>query len=153
MGAGDFPAGDGPAGHDPVAAPSASPASSPPMALLYDPQTRDFRLGSDGRFVEIHPVDQEVALAIMLQFGTVGSSTTSGSKLLRIKRAPGLLLESTVGDIVRQALSRPLARGDITISNIDVSRPNRSQTLLVLTYVNNRLQSPNGPTTLQVPLV
>lgn len=142
MPAGSFGAGTGLAGFDPVEPLSETPFSRPPNALLFDPNTRDFRLGADGRFVSVDPVDQEVALALWIRQNSLGSVPGAGSRLRSIARAGGPSLISETQDIVRQALKRLTDRKAIQIDQIDVTTPVRGKILVIVTYENLEIQTP-----------
>ncbi len=145
-GAGTSGAGFGPAGFEPLPT-SGSVVSSAPAALLFDPNTRDFRKGADGRFVAVHPVDQEVALALGLVERDVGSASSLGNRLRRIARAGGPSLQAGVEDIVRLALKRLTDRDAITVREIVVQSPTRGMILVAVSYENLALQPPRAPST------
>src|SRR5271163_3688743 len=94
MGAGVLPAGLGTGGLDPVRAPQAIPPSgltpaqsyaqaqglATPLLLKYDPVARGFVLNSDGTYLGVHPVDQQVALSIFIPYGSIKSAPTVGAQ-------------------------------------------------------------------------
>lgn len=135
-GAGAFGAGVGPAGFSPVAAPSATSVSTPPRATRFDPSTRDWSTTA-GYYDAVHPYDQQVVLALVIQQGTVGSNPELGAAWHEIKRAGGADLESRVDDIVRRALARLTDAKKITISAIQVDASIRGQVRVAVSYVNN----------------
>jgi hypothetical protein len=134
QGAGAFGAGAGSAGFDPVSDPSESTVSSPPAAIYFDPATRDFRMGTDGRFVAVDPIDQEVVFALWLKKGTVGSTPEAGSSLRSLKRQGGPGFVGTVDDIIRRALSGLTSRNAITIKKIEIDAKMRGRTYVMVTY-------------------
>lgn len=144
QGIGAFGSGLGSAGFDPVLSPSSSNVSNAPVALLFDPATRDFRMGSDGRFVSIDPVDQEVVLALWLRKGSVGSAPESGSDIRNIERQGGPGFVGQVQDMVRNALRAIIERGDINVLKIEIIIPQRGTTFVFVNYVNNRLSTPGN---------
>lgn len=86
-GAGGFPAGFGPAGVDPLPPPTPPRRVVPPPALWFDGATKDFLLDtSTGLYVPLHPVDQEVALALLINLGSISSATSVGASFRSIKR-------------------------------------------------------------------
>src|SRR5690349_13121368 len=103
-GAGAFGAGAGSGGFDPVLDAGESPTSSAPSALLFDPNTRDFRMGADGRFVAIDPVDQWVALQLWIRKGSIGSAPGAGCELRSLQRQGGQGYVAMIQDMVRRAL-------------------------------------------------
>lgn len=141
-GAGAFGAGLGSAGFDPVQNPGQSPTSVAPSALFFNPAIRDFVMDAQGRYVTVHPIDQEVVFALWLRFGSIGSAPESGSKLKDLKRQGGPTFIEQVRDICRQALGDMIARNDITVDDITVTIPTRGRTLIQVSYFNNELSSP-----------
>lgn len=119
MPAGLYPAGVGPSGHAPVADPATLAVGSMPAATRYDGMTRGFQLDSDGNWIAIHPVDQEVALACLLPRGSVRSAPAVGHTFRDL--VPGSpSLRAAALDRARLALARPLARGDIVLDDVIV---------------------------------
>lgn len=102
-GAGSFPAGFGPAGVDPLPVPfgTAPPRSVvPPAALWFDGATQDFLLDpTTGLYVPLHPVDQQVALALLVNLGSVSSATGVGAAFRSITR----ITPSTKTQVTRAA--------------------------------------------------
>jgi hypothetical protein len=146
-GAGAFGAGLGSGGFDPVLDASNSNASTPPSALLFDPNTRDFRLGADGRFVAVHPVDQWVALQLWLRKGSVGSAPGAGCDLRNLSRQGGQGYVAKIQDMCRHSLRAMIDNGSIRVISIAVQTPSRGQTFVQVTYVNLKLASPQTPQT------
>jgi hypothetical protein len=146
-GAGAFGAGAGSGGFDPVLDASDSNASTAPSALLFDPNTRDFRLGADGRFVAVHPVDQWVALQLWLRKGSVGSVPGAGCDLRNLSRQGGQGYVASIQDMVRLSLKTMIDNGSIRVIGIAVQTPSRGQTFVQVTYVNLKLASPQAPVT------
>lgn len=121
MGAGQFPAGIGPAGFDPVADPS-PPRTTPELsALKFDGASRDWVMLADGRYEAAHPVDQKVALSLLVELGTIASATNIGSKLKKI-RPGGASMRAQVTDAINTSfpLSALLANGDVETDAIEI---------------------------------
>jgi len=115
MGAGAFPAGVGPAGADPLPVPfGATPPRNrtPPAALLFDGASQDFLLDpATGLYREINPVDQQVALALLVNLGSITSAPEVGAPFRSILRiTPSTKTEATrmaqdaLADLVQQQL-------------------------------------------------
>lgn len=143
MGAGDHPAGEGPAGFDPPAEPAPLRRAEPPRALLFDGATRDFPRDADGRYRDIHPVDQEVALALLVELGAVGPAPATGSTLRAIPHAGGPTLKADVRNRIHLALARPLAAKDIEEIAITVTTPRPGAIRVIYDYLN--LRAPGVP--------
>lgn len=138
-------AGAGPAGHDPVVTSEAVLPPADVAATLFDGQTLDFPLDdldSDAaNWTAVHPVDQEVELALLIPAGTIGSALDVGHTYRDVDiGAPSL--QADVEDRTRQALRRPLARGDIRINRIEASAENR-QLRVAVYYANLRSADPS----------
>jgi hypothetical protein len=141
-------AGTTPAGVESITIPARVTAVLP-AAILFDLSTRTFPLNADGTFKAIHPVDQQVALALGIQQGAIGSYTKLGNKLRAIKRGGGPQLISQVQDAVRQAVAAIVARNDILVTEVAVFTPVRGQITLSFTYVNLRLSPTALPNTIR----
>lgn len=151
FGSGAFGAGVGPFGAAPADG-TAAATSVQSAARLFDPATRDWRLDpTTGLFATVHPVDQEVALALWIKQGTIGSAANIGNQLRSIVRQGGAGFIGKVQDIIRLALKRLLDRNAIRVVDISVSTPNRGQTFILVTYVNLMIQPPQQP--VKVPVI
>lgn len=144
---GDFPAGEGPLGVDPVAAPSAPVAiRKPPAAIEFNPLTGRFTMLDDGRFVEVHPVDQMVSIALGKTSGAWKSAPGAGHTLDKLPSMADPSFEASARDRLRLALRVPLARGDIRIDSITINPitdgPMRGRTEFVIAYFNLRSAQP-----------
>ena len=118
-GAGSSGAGLGPAGFDVVTEPTAPRNVTRPRAILFQLNGCDFPLDDDGRYEDVHPVDQWVALQLGIALGTVGSSPLVGSPLRRITHAGAPRTRAQVEDAVRVALKPKLDTREIRIDRID----------------------------------
>lgn len=147
---GDYPAGVGPAGYDPVVPPSAPRRVRPPVSLHFDGATRDFILRDDGFYDEVHPVDQQVALALLISEGVVAAVPEVGNRLRTINRVPFAVARSTAKDYVNLALSGLLASKSIAIDKIDVEGT-RGALFVAVTYRNLLARDPRARTA-RVPL-
>lgn len=155
MGLGSFPLGTSPLGLDPVYKPA--PAAPPigPRAVKYDPSIRQFVLvDALGNAVDVHPVDQIVALRLTTYQGQSPSEADLGTKLRQIS-ASGLSA-ARAQDAANAEIARVLQdltdAGDILLRSTvsDFSVPGRA--MFAVTYVN--LRDPNNnkryPTALAV---
>ena len=147
MGAGSFGAGEGAAGEDIPTPPDAPRNVTPPAALLFDGRTRDFPLNAQGRYRRVHPVDQRVALALLIAYGTIASAPTVGDKVRRITK----IVKSTPGQVagfVNEALDTMLRAGDIVLRDVQIETNRVNGTiLLAVSYTNLRIQPPTNTTT------
>ncbi len=142
MGAAQYPAGNGPAGEDPLPALTAPRNVQPPAALLFDGASRAFPLDANGLYRAIHPVDQRVALALLIALGTVGSAPSLGSSLRAIRR----IVPTTPTDArnrIDVALSDLVAARDIEVTKVEVEtrRAPTGSLLVAVSYRNLRLSA------------
>jgi hypothetical protein len=140
MGAGSFPAGYGPAGFDPAFVPDVRPAPFMPRALVYQPTTQRFELfDKNGNQVDIHPVDQIVAVRCFIERGSSPSNPTLGDRLraLTARKDPRQVPQIALQE-VRRLLGDLVTAGDIKVTSVyvDQSIPGRKQ--FAITYVNLR---------------
>ncbi len=148
MGAGMFPAGSGPSGLDPLAPPSPPRSVTPPAALYFDGQTQGFPLDAQGHYVGIHPVDQAVALALIVRLGTLGSVPGLGAGFRNIRK-----ITTSTGtqatDMARIALASIVQAGDIMILDIQVETRRTGAVLIAVSYKNLR-KIPTKPTVIRL---
>ena len=136
MPAGDYPAGAGPAGFDPVSDPLARRVFRGPAAMAYDGASRDWPLTPQNNYRSVHPVDQMMALSVLVRKGSIASAPIVGSTLHEI----AYLNEKLEGDVAdRVKTSEPAATllkgGRAAIKQIQVERT-RSGFKTVVSYVN-----------------
>lgn len=122
---------------DPIPAPAAPLRR--PLAMRFDPMTRDFPLGDDGRPVELHPIDSRVQMALLVEAGKLGSSPSTGNTLRQIPYLDPARIGAEVRDRVRRALLRLTTAGDITIDQIEHETRGRGTLLVAVHYFNERL--------------
>lgn len=143
IGAGMFAAGLGPAGLDPVGAYSAPGILSQldgTQVALFDLATKSVpRDATTGLVKRIHWVDQAVALALGITNRTLSSQPSLGNRLRLIQRNDPLRLEAEVKDAVRVALLALVDRRDIIVTDLQISQPVRSQTVVAVWYLNLRI--------------
>jgi hypothetical protein len=140
MGAGQFPAGvDGGAGEDPATDPPAARTVTLPAALQFDGRTGDYLTDASGRYKSSHPVDQRVALKMLVKRGKIPSASTLGSSFAEINRLSAEKRATRAQQIVRTNLADDVSAGDIEIVDIRVDTSNQYATLVALDYINLRL--------------
>lgn len=140
MSAGEHLAGDlDVAGEDPPATAPAPRRVSLPRALLFDGATRTYLSDVEGRLLDVHPVDHEVALAILVELGTITSAPSTGSTLRKVKHLGGPTLRTEVAERVRTAVSRALKARDILELGLTVETPSPWALFVRFEYVNLRL--------------
>ena len=98
--------------------------------MLFDGATRTFLMDDNGRYRDIHPVDQKVALTLLLEFGKITSAPDIGNTLRQIRAlVPG---EALTADIERR-LRTPILTGMITSADIrEVTTPTRATGFTIL---------------------
>ena len=142
MGFASKPFGTAPWGADPVVGPSVRLLPGQIAAAQFDGASRAFLQNADGSISGIHPVDQEVALALSLEDGAIGSLSGAkavGHRLRKIKRSQGPTVVADAQDAVRYALRRVIARHDISIQSIDVDNTTvRGRIVVAVAYINLR---------------
>lgn len=116
MGAGNWPAGSVIAGGDVYVR---SPAVPPRQASAkFDTITHDAVVLSDGSIAVVHFVDQQVALALGVELGTIPSAPTIGIRLAGIRLSTKATFQRAVEDAVRGAVGFLLATKSIRIDSI-----------------------------------
>lgn len=127
---------------DPLIAAQAAAVAAPraPRALTFDPTTRDFTRDANGRYVDQHPVDAAVVTALLLQLGKLPAAPNVGAAFRSIGNALARDAQRKTERVVRKALARLIARGDITLVTVVREVRASGAHLIVVTYVNERLQ-------------
>jgi len=123
------------AGLDETMSPSDPRRVTKPVAAYYDGASRRFSFDDDGRIVGIHPVDQGVALALLVAYGRMTSAPTAGNKVRRIRFAGGPRLETEVQTYCREAVQRWVDAGDIRELSIVVKIPIPGSLIVEYSYV------------------
>jgi hypothetical protein len=136
LGLGWFPAGIGPAGYDPVVPADAPRNVRPPAALRLDGATRDYVLGEDGFYEESHPVDQKVALAILVSRGAIAAVPDLGNRLRTIRRVSRTVAETLVRQHIREALAELIRGKSIEIESIVIDTAVAGRLLFSIAYRN-----------------
>lgn len=136
MGAGESLAGEELAGAGIELEVSRPRNVSPPAAALYDGATRDFTLDADGLYVEEHPTDQKVGLALIVLAGTISGSPNIGSKLREKRYLNTLTIRTEVLYAVKVALADLLKAKEITLVRVDVELVGSTRLLVRVVYQN-----------------
>jgi len=141
MGAGQFGAGFGSAGVDPVYVPVSPSVVVPPRAVKYDPSVKGFLLtDASGNAIDIHPVDQMVAVRWTWEQGVSASSPSVGQKI-RARMAqvgPSKWLAIAV-DEFNQAVADLVAAGDVKVLGVTQAvNPSNNSIVFIPSYVNLR---------------
>lgn len=152
MGAGSFAAGLGLAGLDPLPPQNQPRNVSPPAALYFDGASKGFPLDSNGHYLSIHPVDQAVALALLVKLGSLASAPEMGAAFASITK----ILPSTVATATgyaNTALQTFVTNQQIKILDIAVTTGSPKGSFSVtVTYINLILHPVSPiPTAVQVP--
>lgn len=109
----------------------------PPLALTWDPATKDYERDADGLYVERHPVDAAVVLALTVSLKGLPGAPETGHALRGISPMVPTT-QSEVETAVRAALARLLRAGDITIVAIETSGNAFGLLLVTVRYLNQR---------------
>lgn len=140
MPAGSWPAGSVIAGGDVFVR---SPAVPPRQASAkYNATSKTAVVLSDGSIAVVHYVDQQVALALGVELGTIPSAPTIGIDLSRVRRATKATFQRTVEDAVKGALGFLLATKSIRIDSIVTTWSPVGRSSWVVNYTN--LVVPSG---------
>lgn len=138
-GAGGCAAGSEPCGEYVLPAYDPARRVKPPAALLYDGRTATNPLDSaTGLYREIHPVDQAVALALLVRQGTLASAPNVGSRFREIRKITATT-PAQATDFARQALATLVAAKSIAVLSIVVeTNQSTGAVAIVVTYKNLR---------------
>ncbi len=140
MSGGDESAGETPAGDDGDTPVPAARRVTLPAATRFDGKTGDYQTDAAGRYIESHPVDQRVALKLLVLEGAIGSAPTTGSSWRSLNRLAPEVRAARARQIVRQKLADDVKAGDIEIRRVETdTTTSRYATLVAVTYVNLRL--------------
>jgi hypothetical protein len=144
MPAGSYGAGSGGAGFDPLFV-SDSTLGAPTRALRYDLATRRFVEDGAGGFVDIHPVDQKVALLLGTEQGSLPSVATMGQRYrARVNGIDPRLIPAVVLDETRVTLAALLTAQDIELLDVKTDAASfRGRVVIAVTYRN--LRDPRRP--------
>jgi hypothetical protein len=110
---------------------------SKPAGLHYDGKTRDFTVNSSGQLNGVHPVDEGMAMSIMVPRGSIKAAPNTGNDLHKIEYLGTPNLDEQVRACVynAQPLKRFLEEDKIEIRTI-VSTVKDSRLSVSISYVN-----------------
>jgi len=122
MGLGSYPAGSTLGGVDVNAFSAATAVFS--ASAKWDPNQRVVVLNSDGTVATVHYVDQQVALALGIELGSIPSAPSVGIRLSNIRAASAATFDlavrdSTVGALAALLRVRAITLGD-PVTRIDI---------------------------------
>lgn len=144
MGAGQYGCGVGPCGADPVYVPQSPSPVVPPRAVKYDPSVKGFVLtDANGNAIDVHPVDQMVAVRWTWEEGVSASSPTVGQRIRArmAVSAPNKWLSIAV-DEFNLAVADLVTAGDVKVLGVvQTVNPTNGAVVFVPSYVN--LRDPN----------
>jgi hypothetical protein len=154
MPAGDYPAGQGPAGFDPVWVPTPPTPAFLPRAEFYDPFQKRFFLTQEDRlglpaatpptYIDMHPIDQIVALRGTTQKGQSKSATDLGTRIAAVcARQPSARVPQLAYQEVANVFADLIANGDILLLSVTADTSVRGRNLFTINYVNLRDPSTN----------
>ena len=136
MGAGSCPAGHAPAGADAGVSSGPPRPTTYPRAIQFLAQQRGFPIDDAGRYIDVHPVDQRVAMKLTFVAGSLGSNQEIGHKLRSIPYTTAATVPAEVRDAVALALADELAAGEIKILEIVTEAVSLARIAVVVSYVN-----------------
>lgn len=125
------------AGVDPITDAVAA-GTARPRAIKLNPQTRDFYLDANGRYVDIHPVDAAVVNALVMLQGRIKVSPQTGWTGDKMIDFWGDRAAADASARVRTALKQLTDSGDVSIDRIEY-QPQPSGPFVRVWYFNNRL--------------
>ena len=136
--AGDYDYGEDDFG-DALPALSATPSTSAPSALFFDPATRRHALREDGTFVYIHPVDASVINALNIQRTKFPAVTDTGSGFWELESAYDQRAQRKSEDWSKQALKRLIDAGDVQLDGVVFQPFGAYAGVVEVSYTNLRL--------------
>jgi len=153
MPAGDAPAGapSETAGFNAVFVGAAPGVPFLPRAEAFDPSTKRFYLqDANGNYIDVHPVDQIMALRCTTLVGQSKSATDLGTRLAIVcARQPSSRVPQLAYSEVSRVVADLIANGDILLISVVSNTAVRGRNLFAITYVNLRSESTNPQFPLQ----
>lgn len=146
MGMGDYPMGLGLAGADPVYKPVPPALVLVPRAVKYDPSIKQYVLFDvNGNAIDVHPVDQIVAIRLTTEQGQSASSPLLGTRIRSLCRAAAQARHQQIAQSeVNRVLKDLIDAGDAKIISVVAQRnPINMAEIFIVTYVNLRAQLVN----------
>lgn len=131
-------AGAGEAGIDPLDVSLTPLRQRPPQALFFDPAVMDFPKNANGRYVEIHPVDQKVEIALALALGSASSAPSAGGTLRDIKIGSRSEMTVDASQRVSVALATLIGAGDVILVSVVAYAVSAWRVHIEIVYQNTR---------------
>jgi hypothetical protein len=141
MGIGQFGAGLGGAGQDPVYLPSPPAPVLPPRAVKFDPSVKQFLLfDENGNAIDVHPVDQIVALRLTTEQGQSASSPGLGQRYRVLFNAAQPVRHQDIAlKETKRVLQDLIDAGDIKLLSVVLTTdPVNNAKVVIPSYVNLR---------------
>jgi hypothetical protein len=139
LGIGWYAAGYGPAGYAPVIPAGAPRVVRAPDALKLDGPTKDYLLDDDGFYQSVHPVDQQVALAMIVSRGAIAAVPELGNQLRTIRRVSKNVAIALAKSFVREALDGLVASKSIKINDVQIDADVPGRLFVQVMYTNLEL--------------
>lgn len=143
--AGDYDYGEDDFG-DALPSLSASPATTEPSALLFDPSTRRHALRDDGTFVYIHPVDASAINALHIERTKFPAVVDTGAGFWQLESAYDVRAQRKAEDWAKQALKRLIDAGDVQLDGVVFEPFGAYSGIVQVSYTNLRLYPLRGQT-------
>lgn len=112
-----------------------------PGGLRYDGATKDFALNTDGQFRGVHWVDEGMAIAVLVDAGSIKSSPNTGNRVReKLAYLGGANELATVQSILMaaQPLARYVEQGWVTVTRIEAE--STGARLAYAVYYRNELE-------------
>jgi hypothetical protein len=145
QGAGSNPAGSagggsGSAGVDGPSFTIAQPLPPLPAAVNWDATNRCFTENTDGTYLAVHPVDQQVQTLLTIEQGVIPSLGAVGQRYRkRLLGIPPQQVYAVVLDETKVTLAALIQANDIKLKRVTVDNTVRGRYLITVSYWNLRL--------------
>lgn len=137
-GAGSSPGGVGVLG-GPVETNTASVVIAKPTVAYFDPAIMSSPVATDTSIRSMHPVDQQVVLALSIEVGQIASVPDQGHTLGQLGRMAPAQYTAAALDAVQLALAGPLGRKDIDLLSVQAVSLPYGNNQVAVRYRNLRL--------------
>lgn len=144
-GAGFDGAGQSGAGNEQAPTIPAARNVRPPHALYLDLSTMDFPMDDDGRYIEVHPVDHEVFMAIGPEQGSIMAAPNQGLPWQSMPYDSEAVMQRRADEMVRSKLAAILSRGDITDLSVTLRSRIVGRGRVLVRYKNTRIPQEHDP--------
>ncbi len=144
-GAGFDGAGQSGAGNEQAPTIPAARNVRPPHALYLDLSTMDFPMDENGRYIEIHPVDHAVFMAIGPEQGSIMAMPGQGLAWQSMPYESEAVMQRRANEMVRAKLAELLSRGDIADLTVTLRSNVVGRGRVLVRYKNTRIPEINDP--------